>query len=86
MSTGSRPQLIALEINFSIKVSSSHFKPFCVDTLNLFELYNGVKAANEARPELGLGETVKHLEATYSHLLAENSKYLEVSSAGSQLE
>ena len=51
-----------------------------VDTLNLYELYNGVKSAHEAKPELGLGETVKHLESTYEHLLSENAKYLEVAS------
>jgi hypothetical protein len=46
----------------------------------LYELYNGVKSAHEAKPELGLGETVKHLESTYEHLLSENAKYLEVAS------
>jgi hypothetical protein len=43
-------------------------------------MYNGVKLAHEAKPELGLGETVEHLESTYHHLLSENAKYLEVQS------
>jgi hypothetical protein len=46
-------------------------------------MYNGLKAAHEAKPELGLGETVQHLEATYEHLLSENAKYLEISSGES---
>jgi hypothetical protein len=51
-----------------------------LDRLNLFELYNGVKLAHEAKPELGLEETVKHLEATYEQILLENDKFLQLSS------
>ena len=46
--------------------------------MNLFELYNGVLRANNAAPNLGLGETVKHLESRYSEILRNNQNYLHV--------
>ena len=50
---------------------------FYADKLNLFELYNSVKAVNEAAPQLQLDATVESLERKYPHiLLQKNELYL----------
>ena len=41
-------------------------------------MYNGIKAAHAAKPELGLGDSIKYLETTYSHVLSDNANYLKL--------
>jgi len=47
--------------------------------LNLFELYNSVKAVNEKAPHLQLASTVQSLETKYAEVLTGNETYLELS-------
>ena len=51
------------------------FTFLCLDKLNLFELYNSVKAVNEAAPHLQLGSTVEKLEERYAKALEANETY-----------
>ena len=58
----------------------SHRSPVktCVDKLNFYELFNSVKIATEAAPQLGLESTLASLQARYSHLIEENEQYLQL--------
>lgn len=49
-----------------------------LDKLNLFELYNSVKAVNEKAPHLQLGSTLASLESKYSEALTSNETYLSL--------
>ena len=55
---------------------------FYSDRLNLFELYNSVKAVNEAAPQLQLESTVANLEQKYATALEQNETYLTLNQDG----
>ena len=48
---------------------------FYSDKLNLYEMYNSVKAVSEAAPHLQLESTVESLERKYAEQLAQNESY-----------
>lgn len=56
----------------SIKVRIIDIQIFYLDKINIFELYNGLLKANAAKPELGLDQTVKHVESQYKDYLKKN--------------
>jgi hypothetical protein len=43
-------------------------------------MYNGLKIAHAAAPELGLGETINHMDTKYAIILDNNNEYLNLSS------
>jgi hypothetical protein len=47
-----------------------------IDKINVFELYNGLQKAHQAKPELGLGDALKHVESQYKSLIQQNSQFL----------
>ena len=55
---------------------------FYSDRLNLFELYNSVKAVSEAAPQLQLESTVANLEQKYATALEQNETYLTLNQDG----
>ena len=77
-------------INFTKQTGGEHFfqneltpfanQLFFQDKVNLFELYNALLQAEKQAPQLGLGETVKALEAQYGDALRNNKAFLEIDS------
>ena len=60
---------------FEGEVNAFSNKLFYKDQLNVFELYNGLLRAHAQNKELGLEQSIKHIESKHAEELKENEQY-----------
>ena len=51
---------------------------FFEEGLTVYEMYNALVEADKAAPQLGLGESIKHIQSHYPAQISNNVSYLAI--------